>query len=131
MRAELEEIRKAQAAAKGKAFAEKIMADAKHCHIAETEEDINALKDGLTALRSTIPDMALVLGSRYQGKPSLLVVLGDERVKQGQHAGNIIRAAAKEIQGGGGGQPHFATAGGKNPEGIDKALEVAEEMIDK
>ena len=129
MRAELEEIRKAQAAAKGKAFAEKIMANAKHCHIAETEEDINALKDGLTALRSAIPDMALVLGSRYQGKPSLLVVLGDERVKQGQHAGNIIRAAAKEIQGGGGGQPHFATAGGKNPDGLSAALRVASEML--
>ena len=129
MRAELEEIRKAQAAAKGKAFAEKIMADAKHCHIAETEEDLNALKDGLTALRSAIPDMALVLGSRYQGKPSLLVVLGDERVKQGQHAGNIIRAAAKEIQGGGGGQPHFATAGGKNPDGLSAALRVASEML--
>ena len=75
--------------------------------------------------------MALVLGSLNQGKPSLLVVLGDERVKKGQHAGNIVRAAAKEIQGGGGGQPFFATAGGKNPEGIDKALEVAEEMIAK
>ena len=73
--------------------------------------------------------MALVLGSRYQGKPSLLVVLGDERVKQGQHAGNIIRAAAKEIQGGGGGQPHFATAGGKNPDGLSAALRVASEML--
>ena len=131
MHAELEEFRKREAAAKSRAFAERILADAQHRLVCRTDEDINALKDALTALRQTIPDMALVLGSLNQGKPSLLVVLGDERVKKGQHAGNIVRAAAKEIQGGGGGQPFFATAGGKNPEGIDKALEVAEEMIDK
>ena len=131
MHAELEEFRKREAAAKSRAFAERILADAQHRLVCRTDEDINAMKDALTALRQTIPDMALVLGSLNQGKPSLLVVLGDERVKKGQHAGNIVRAAAKEIQGGGGGQPFFATAGGKNPEGIDKALEVAEEMIDK
>ncbi len=131
MHAELEEFRKREAAAKSRAFAERILADAQHRLVCRTDEDINALKDALTALRQTIPDMALVLGSLNQGKPSLLVVLGDERVKKGQHAGNIVRAAAKEIQGGGGGQPFFATAGGKNPEGIDKALEVAKEMIDK
>ena len=131
MHAELEEFRKREAAAKSRAFAERILADAQHRLVCRTDEDINALKDAFTALRQTIPDMALVLGSLNQGKPSLLVVLGDERVKKGQHAGNIVRAAAKEIQGGGGGQPFFATAGGKNPEGIDKALEVAEEMIDK
>ncbi|MBR4491861.1 MAG: alanine--tRNA ligase [Bacteroidales bacterium] len=131
MHAELEEFRKREAAAKSRAFAERILADAQHRLVCRTDEDINALKDALTALRQTIPDMALVLGSLNQGKPSLLVVLGDERVKKGQHAGNIVRAAAKEIQGGGGGQPFFATAGGKNPEGIDKALEIAEEMIAK
>ena len=131
MHAELEEFRKREAAAKSRAFAERILADAQHRLICRTDEDINALKDALTALRQTIPDMALVLGSLNQGKPSLLVVLGDERVKKGQHAGNIVRTAAKEIQGGGGGQPFFATAGGKNPEGLDKALEVAKEMIDK
>ena len=129
MHAELEEFRKREASAKSRAFAERILADAQHRLVCRTDEDINALKDALTALRQTIPDMALVLGSLNQGKPSLLVVLGDERVKKGQHAGNIVRAAAKEIQGGGGGQPFFATAGGKNPEGLDKALEVAKEMI--
>jgi alanyl-tRNA synthetase len=44
-------------------------------------------------------------------------------------AGDIVRTAAKEMQGGGGGQPFYATAGGKNPEGLEKAIAVAEEMV--
>ena len=50
-------------------------------------------------------------------------MIGDELVKKGLHAGNIIRSAAKLIQGGGGGQPHFATAGGSNADGLKGAVE--------
>ena len=50
-------------------------------------------------------------------------MIGDELVKKGLHAGNIIRQAAKQIEGGGGGQPHFATAGGRNADGLQLAVD--------
>ena len=92
-------------------------------------DDVNTLKDALMTLRNDHPDMALVLGSVKDGKPALLIVLGQNRVDAGLNAGQMVRTLGKEIQGGGGGQPHFATAGGKNPDGLDKALAVAKELI--
>ncbi|MDR1742304.1 MAG: hypothetical protein LBR48_00580, partial [Dysgonamonadaceae bacterium] len=56
-------------------------------------------------------------------KPSLTVMLSDDLVQAGLNAVNIVREAAKYIQGGGGGQPFFAQAGGKNVDGLDKAME--------
>ena len=87
--------------------------------------DIMQLKDGVMQLRNEHPDMALVLGSVVADKPQLMICLGQNRVDAGKNAGTIIRAAGKEIQGGGGGQPAYATAGGKNPAGIDNAIAVA------
>ncbi len=87
--------------------------------------DIMQLKDGVMQLRSQFPDMALVLGSVVADKPQLMICLGENRVADGKNAGTIIRAAGKEIQGGGGGQPAYATAGGKNAAGLDNALKVA------
>jgi alanyl-tRNA synthetase len=58
-----------------------------------------------------------------EGKVSLTVMLSEPLVKQrGLHAGNMIREIAREVGGGGGGQPHIATAGGKNPDGIPAAF---------
>ena len=70
-----------------------------------------------------------VAGCVVDGKPSLTVLLSDDLVATGLNATNVAREAAKEIQGGGGGQPFFASAGGKNAAGIQKAIEKALEAI--
>ena len=68
-------------------------------------------------------NLFFVIGTVVDNKPNLTVMLSDDLVKKGMHAGNIIRNAAKHIQGGGGGQPNFAMAGGKNAEGLQKAVD--------
>ena len=73
--------------------------------------------------------LLVVIGSVDGGKPMLTVMLSEDLVKNGLKAGNLVKEAAKFIQGGGGGAPHFATAGGKNPDGllsaVDKVIELA------
>ena len=129
MKNSLEKVRKEQAQAKVKRIADQVQHAENHVYVAEINEDVNLLKDELIHLRNEFPDMALVLGANIQQKPSLIVVLGEKCVTAGLNAGQLVRNAAKEIQGGGGGQPFFATAGGKNPDGLSKALEVARESI--
>lgn len=97
--------------------------------IERMDADVNTLKDAVMALRNESPDMAVVLGSVTAGKPALLIVLGQNRVDAGLNAGQMVRTLGKEIQGGGGGQAHFATAGGRNADGLDKALSLAKELI--
>ncbi len=70
-----------------------------------------------------------VAGCVNEGKPSLTVLISDDLVASGMNAVNIARDAAKEIQGGGGGQPFFASAGGKNPDGIKRAITKALESL--
>ena len=84
----------------------------------------------LIAARGQITEnLFFVAGTEAEGKPMLTVMLSDNLVAGGLKAGNLVKEAAKLIQGGGGGQPHFATAGGKNVDGlnaaIDKVLELA------
>ncbi|KGI20897.1 alanine--tRNA ligase [Hoylesella timonensis] len=93
--------------------------------------DGNAAKDLVFKIREAIPSHLLcVIGSTAQQKPLLSVMLSEDMVKDhGLNAGQMVREAAKLIQGGGGGQPHFASAGGKNVDGIsaavDKVIELA------
>ena len=126
-RAEFEQFQKAQVNAHKQDLARQLALSP--LLVRRMDADLSQLKDAMLALASQYPDMAVVLGSVYGGKPALLVALGKNRTDAGLNAGNIVRAAGKEIQGGGGGQPAYATAGGKNPDGLDAALRVAEEMI--
>ena len=80
-------------------------------------------------LRSRMENVAVVFGSNFGGKPTLTVALSDSAVALGLNAGAIVREAAKLMQGGGGGQPHYATAGGKNSEGLEAAMNAAADMI--
>ena len=89
----------------------------------------DAIKDLAFQLKGEHADLLIVIGAVNDGKPSLTVAAGDALIKdKGVNAGQIIREAAKEIQGGGGGQPFFAQAGGKNPQGIAKAIAKAVEL---
>ena len=89
----------------------------------------NMIKDLAYTLRAKVGDIIMVLGTVADNKPLLAVMLGDEIVAKGVDAGAVVREAAKLINGGGGGQKFFATAGGKNPDGLQAAIDKAVEII--
>ena len=127
LRSQLETFKKEQVAGFVKGIADKVRENP--VLVQRVDADLSQLKDAMLALRNQCPDMAVVLASGYGDKPSLLVCLGQSRVDAGKNAGTIVRTAGKEMQGGGGGQPAYATAGGKNLDGLEKALQVAAEMV--
>lgn len=92
----------------------------------------DSAKDLVFKIRAAEPEHLLcVVGSVFENKPTLSVIVSEDLVADhGVNAGKIIREAARLIQGGGGGQPHFATAGGKNADGlsaaVDKVVELAQ-----
>ncbi|MBQ7426158.1 MAG: alanine--tRNA ligase [Prevotella sp.] len=90
----------------------------------------NAAKDLVFKVRELVPEsLVCVVGTVFDGKPLLNVMLSDDMVKDhGLNAGQLVREAAKLMQGGGGGQPHFASAGGKNPDGLSAAIDKVVEL---
>lgn len=93
--------------------------------------DPASAKDIVFKVREALPEkLVCVLGSVHDERPLLSIMLSDDMVKDHSlNAGQIIREAAKLIQGGGGGQPHYAQAGGKNAEGIRSAVDKVIELI--
>ncbi len=90
------------------------------------------LRDFAFKLKKMHRDMVAVLGANVKGKPQLAIVISDNVVKDKHlNASEIVREAAKYMQGGGGGQPFFATAGGKKIEGLEDAIKAARSMIVK
>jgi alanyl-tRNA synthetase len=88
------------------------------------------IKDLAYQLKGEIPNLYLVIGALLDGKPNLTIMISDELVSsKGLNAGAIIRESAKEMQGGGGGQPFFATAGGKDASGLNRAMNKAKEAF--
>ncbi len=93
--------------------------------VAHTDLDAAAMKDLAFELRAELPSFCLALGSGSEGKALLAVACSDDWVEKGFHAGHRIGEWAQAIRGSGGGQPFFATAGGKDPKGLGAALEQA------
>ena len=89
----------------------------------------NMIKDLAYALRAKVGDIIMVLGNVTNDKPTLTIMLGDDIVAKGVDAGAVVREAAKIMNGGGGGQKFFATAGGKNPDALQAAIDKAVEII--
>ncbi|MCR5054519.1 MAG: alanine--tRNA ligase [Lachnospiraceae bacterium] len=91
--------------------------------------DMNGLRDLGDSLKEKLGDGVIVLSSDKDGKVSLVVMATDGAQSKGAHAGNLIKAIAAKVGGGGGGKPNMAQAGGKNPAGIEDALREAENVL--
>ena len=88
------------------------------------------LKDLSFQLRQQLGNSYIVLGAEFDGKPLISVIIADDLVKErALNAGQIVKEAGKEINGGGGGQPFYATAGGKNAAGLQAAVDKAKAML--
>ena len=92
--------------------------------------DMNGLRDLGDQLKEKLGEGVVVLASAADGKVSLMATATDGAMKAGAHAGNLIKAIAVCVGGGGGGRPNMAQAGGKNPAGIDEALAKVTEVLE-
>lgn len=93
--------------------------------------DMNGLRDLGDQLKDKLGEGVVVLASAADGKVSLMAMATKEAVDKGAHAGNLIKAIASLVGGGGGGRPNMAQAGGKNPAGIDDAVAKVKEVLEE
>ena len=121
---EIENVAKEKAAA----FKQVLLDEAKEINGIRTvvlrQADPARLKNAAFMLQKEAENLAVVAAYETDGKPQLLVMYSADLVAKGHNASNDVRAAAKAILGGGGGQPGLATAGGKNVQGLDEAIEI-------
>ncbi len=97
---------------------------------AGTLENANVIREAAFQLRGEIDDLVIIVGAMISEKPHLAVMISDKLVKALKlNAGEIVRTAAKEFNGGGGGQPFFATAGGKDGSRLNEAVARAAELV--
>ncbi len=92
--------------------------------------DMNGLRDLGDQLKAKLGEGVVVLASGVDGKVNLVAMATDDAMAKGAHAGNLIKGIAGLVGGGGGGRPNMAQAGGKNPEGIDKAVVEAKTVLE-
>ena len=92
--------------------------------------DANGLRELGDSLKEKLGECVIVLASVADGKVQLMATATDGALKKGAHAGSLIKGIAKFVGGGGGGRPNMAMAGGKNPEGVDQALEESAKVLE-
>ena len=93
--------------------------------------DMNELRNLGDQLKEKLGSGVVVLASSLNGKVSLLAMATEDAMKKGAHAGNLIKAIASFVGGGGGGRPNMAQAGGKNPAGIPEAMENVAKVLEE
>lgn len=108
--------------------------DIKGIHTIIEEVNVNnpdVLKQIAFGMKQTESNTILLLGAKISGKAHLSLMITEDLVKEKKlNAGQMIREIAKNIKGGGGGQPFLATAGGQDPDGIGKALSALREIVE-
>ncbi|MDO9511472.1 MAG: alanine--tRNA ligase [Bacteroidales bacterium] len=125
LQSELDELKKEKIASLKSDLQKQIISmDGYNFLSAIIETDANSAKDLVFALRAENENLFALIGYVYQSKPGLALIISEDlATSKGWNAGQMIRELAKDIQGGGGGQPFFATAGGSKKEGLEAALE--------
>jgi alanyl-tRNA synthetase len=132
LRKEIETLQQAQAMGMKTALLDKVvLKDGVKFLISPVSVDNpKVVKDLIYSLEQSMESGVLILGNITQDKPMLSVMISKPLAEAGTfHAGNIVRELAPYIDGGGGGQPFYASAGGKNPEGLEKAMAHARQMM--
>ncbi|MDE6635331.1 MAG: alanine--tRNA ligase, partial [Lachnospiraceae bacterium] len=92
--------------------------------------DMNSIRNMADSIKEKSGYCVIVIASVTDGKVNLLTMASDGAVKKGAHAGNLIKSIASMVGGGGGGRPNMAQAGGKDPSGVDKALDEAAKIVE-